>query len=184
MISGSLLHDHADKYNQLPDELKEQKHTDNQRHELQPVDIRSLDEYRTKVRDEHSEMTKTMKDPSIVHLETELEENAGNEQQLRRELSMVAQDNDAKHGDVNIRDRWLTKRTTISSFRMRTSKKTRNCMNRSKHTSHLQRKFWIRGSRKHWVVWLRTHTAKYMRYISNLQSNFDFPEEKLADFSR
>ena len=47
-ISGSLLHDHADKYNQLldelPDELKEQKHTYNQRHELQPVDIRSLDE--------------------------------------------------------------------------------------------------------------------------------------------
>ena len=46
MISGSLLHDHADKYNQLPDELpdevKEHKHTDNQRHELQPVDIRSL----------------------------------------------------------------------------------------------------------------------------------------------
>ena len=46
MISGSFLHDHADKYNQLadesPDELKEQMHTDNQRHELQPVDIRSL----------------------------------------------------------------------------------------------------------------------------------------------
>ena len=35
MISGSLLHDHADKHNQLPEEspyeLKEQKHTDNQR---------------------------------------------------------------------------------------------------------------------------------------------------------
>ena len=29
MISGSLLHDHADKYNQLPDESKEQKHTMN-----------------------------------------------------------------------------------------------------------------------------------------------------------
>ena len=62
MISGSLLHDHADKYNQLPDESpdesKEQKHTVNQQHELQPVDIRSLDEYRTKFRDEHNEITK------------------------------------------------------------------------------------------------------------------------------
>ena len=100
MISGSLLHDHADKYNQLPDEspdeLKEQKHTDNQRHELQPVDIRSLDEYRTKFRDEHNEITKTMKDPSTIQHQAELEEKADNEQQLRKELSMVAQDNDAK----------------------------------------------------------------------------------------
>ena len=107
MISGSLLHDHADKYNQLsdglPDELEEQKHTDNQRHELQPVDIRSLDENRTKFRDEHNDITKTMKDLSIVKHQTELEEKAGNEQQLRRELSMVAQDNDAKHGDRNSR---------------------------------------------------------------------------------
>ena len=98
MISRSLLHDHADKYNQLPDESKEQKHTDNQRHELQPVDIRSLDEYRTKFRDEHNEITKTMMDLSIVQHQTELEEKADNEQQLRRELSMVAQGNDAKHG--------------------------------------------------------------------------------------
>ena len=78
MISGSLLHDHADKYNQLPDELKEQTHTGNQRHELQPVDIRSLDEYRTKFRDEHNEITKTMKDLSIIQHQTELEEKAGN----------------------------------------------------------------------------------------------------------
>ena len=28
MISGSLLHDHADKHNQLPDGSKEQKHTE------------------------------------------------------------------------------------------------------------------------------------------------------------
>ena len=43
MISGSLSHDPADKHNQLPGESKKQKHTENQRHELQPVDIRSLD---------------------------------------------------------------------------------------------------------------------------------------------
>ena len=44
-----------------------------------------------------------MKDLSIVQHQTELEEKAGNAQHWRRELSMVAQDNDAKHGDVNSR---------------------------------------------------------------------------------
>ena len=44
-----------------------------------------------------------MKDLSIVQHQTELEEKAGNEQQWRRELLMVAQDNDAKHGDGNSR---------------------------------------------------------------------------------
>ena len=44
-----------------------------------------------------------MKDLSVVQHQTELEEKAGNEQQWRRELSMVAQDNDAKHGDGNSR---------------------------------------------------------------------------------
>ena len=78
---GPLSHDHADKYNQLPDESKEQKHTDNQRHELQPVDIRSLDECRAGFRDEHNEITMTMKDQSIVQHQTALEEKAGNEQQ-------------------------------------------------------------------------------------------------------
>ena len=101
MISGSLPHGRADKHNQLPEELKEQKHTDDQRHELQPVDIRSLDENQTKFRDEHNEITKTMKDLSVIQHQAGLEEKADNEQQLRRELSMVAQDNDAKHGDVN-----------------------------------------------------------------------------------
>ena len=67
-----------------------QKHTENQRYELQPVDIRSLDE-----------ITKTMKDLSIIQHQAELEEKAGNHQQRRRELSMAAQDYDAKHGDVN-----------------------------------------------------------------------------------
>ena len=105
-ISGSLLHDHADKYKQLPDESpdesKEHKHTDNQRHELQPLNIRSLDEYRTKF------VTNTMRSrrPWRIYRscnETELEEKAGNEQQWRRELSMVAQEYDAKHGDGNSR---------------------------------------------------------------------------------
>ena len=109
MISGSLLHDHADKHNQLPDESKEQQHTEDlagiqaHHHEQQILLPRSLDEYQTKFRDKHNEITKTMKDLSIIQRQAELEEKADNEQQLRRELSMVAQDNDAKHGDVNSR---------------------------------------------------------------------------------
>ena len=42
-----------------------------------------------------------MKDLSITQHQAELEEEAGNEQQLRKELLVVAHDNDAKHGDVN-----------------------------------------------------------------------------------
>ena len=44
-----------------------------------------------------------MKDLSIVQHQTESEEKAGNEQQLRRDLSMVDQDNGGKHGDGNLR---------------------------------------------------------------------------------
>ena len=67
-------------------------------HELQILFPRSLDEYQTRFRDEHNEITKTMKDLSIIQHQAEFEEKAGNEQQLRKELSMVAQDNDLKHG--------------------------------------------------------------------------------------
>ena len=44
-----------------------------------------------------------MKDLSTIQHQTELEEKADNAQQWRRELSMIAQDDDAKHGDVNLR---------------------------------------------------------------------------------
>ena len=115
MISGSLKHDRADEHNQLPDEFvapmdsKEQKQMDDlagiqaQHHELQILLSRSLDECQTKFRDEDNEITKTMKDLSIMQHQAELEEKAGDEQQLRKELWMVAQDNDAKHGDGNSR---------------------------------------------------------------------------------
>ena len=62
-----------------------------------------MDKYQTKFRDEHNEITKTTKDLSIIQRQAELEDKTGNEQQLRKELSMVAQDNDAKYGDVNSR---------------------------------------------------------------------------------
>ena len=109
MISVSLFHDHADEHNQLLDEFvvsmdsKEQKQTEDlagtqaHHHELQILLPRSLDEYQTKFRDEHNEITKTLKDLSIRG------EKAGNEQQLRKDVLMVTQDNDAKHGDVNSR---------------------------------------------------------------------------------
>ena len=88
---------------------KEQKQTEYlagmqaHHHELQMLLPRSWDEYQTKFRGEHSEITKTMKDLSIIQHQAESEEKAGNEQQLLKQLSMVAQDNDAKHGDVNSR---------------------------------------------------------------------------------
>ena len=84
-------------------ESKVQKQPEAHHHELQILLPRSLDEYQTKFRDEHNEITKTMKDLSIIQHQAELEEKADNEQQLRKELSMVAQDNDSKHVDVNLR---------------------------------------------------------------------------------
>ena len=44
-----------------------------------------------------------MKDLTIIQHQAKLEEKAGNEQQFRKELSMAAQDKDAKHGDLNSR---------------------------------------------------------------------------------
>ena len=155
MISGSLFHDHATNFLMSllsPWNGRNKSGMQAHHHELQILLPRSLDEFQTKFRSEHNDITKTMKDLSIIQRQAELEEKADNEQQLRRELSMVAQDNDAKH---------LTKRTTISGFTMRTSKYTRNYTNRSKHTSHLHRRFWIRRSSKIWIVWLRTHTEKH-----------------------
>ena len=86
MVSGSLFHDHADKHKQLLDEFvvsmesKDQKQTEDlagmQAHhnELQILLPRSLDEYQTTFRDELNEITKTMKDLSIIQHQAELED--------------------------------------------------------------------------------------------------------------
>ena len=94
-----------DKHNQLPDESKEQKRTEDLAHhqEQQILLSRSFEKYQTKFRDELNEIKKTMKDVWIVQHQAELEEKADNEQQLRNELSMDVQDNDAKHDDVTSR---------------------------------------------------------------------------------
>ena len=59
-------------------------------HELQILLPRSVDEYQTKFRDEHNEITKTMKDLSIMQHQAELEAKASNEQHVRIEMSMVS----------------------------------------------------------------------------------------------
>ena len=129
----------------------------------QPVDIRSLDEYRTKFRDEHNEITKTMKDLSTIQDQTELEEKADNEQQLRRELSMVAQENDAKHGDVNSRQVAYQEDDNLklqayfsftSEILDQTSKQELDLMAKDAYSETL-------------------------RHIAKLQSIFDISEEKL-----
>ena len=111
MLSWPLSHDHANKHNQLLDEFvvsmesTEQKQKEDlagmqaYHHELQILLPRSLEESQTKFRD----ITKTMMNLSITQHQPKLEEKAGNEQQLRKDLSKVAQDDDAKHGDVNSR---------------------------------------------------------------------------------
>ena len=58
MISGSFPHDRTGEHNQIPDESKEQKQTEDlagiqaHHHEQLP---RSLDEYQTKFRDDHED---------------------------------------------------------------------------------------------------------------------------------
>ena len=68
---------------------------------------------------------------------------------------------------------------TISSFEMRASKNTKNCMNTSKHTSHLPWRFWIRKPSKKLNRMATDAYRETQRYMANLQSIFDFPEEKL-----
>ena len=142
-------------------ESKVQKQPEAHHHELQILLPRSLDEYQTKFRDEHNEITKTMKDLSIIQHQAELEEKADNEQQLRKELSMVAQDNDSKHVDVNLRqeayqedDNLKLRNESIQEYKELHEQK-------SKQTSHLHWRFWIRSSSMNWIVWLRTHTEKH-----------------------
>ena len=143
-------------------ESKVQKQPEAHHHELQILLPRSLDEYQTKFRDEHNEITKTMKDLSIIQHQAELEEKADNEQQLRKELSMVAQDNDSKHVDVNLRqeayqedDNLKLRNESIREYKELHEPK-------SKQTSHLHQRFWIRSSSMNWIVWLRTHTEKHI----------------------
>ena len=190
MISGSLFHDHADEHNQLLDEFvvsmesKEQKQTEDlagmqaHRHELQILLPRSLDEYQSKFRDEHNEITKTMKDLSIIQHQAELEEKAGNEQQLRKGLSMAAQDDDAKHGDVNLRQ---------EAYQEDDNLKLRNESIQEYKESHEQIQAYLPSTLEILDQKLKQELDRVakdahretQRYIAHLQSIFDFPEEKL-----
>ena len=182
LINGSLLHDHADEHNQLPDESKKQTEDlagiQAHHHEQQILLPRSLDEYRTKFRDEHNEITKTMKDLSIIQDQVELEEKADNEQQWRRELSMVAQDNDAKHGDVNSGqvayqedDNFKLQNENIPEYKELHEQIQAYF---SSISEIFDQKFKQELDRMAEDAYSET-----LRHIANWQSIFDFPEEKL-----
>ena len=79
---------------------------------------------------------------------------------------MVAQDNDAKHGDVNSRQ---------EAYQEDDDLKLRNENIQEYKELHEQIQAYFSSA----LVWLRTHTEKTQRYIANLQSIFDFLEEKL-----
>ena len=190
MISGSLFHDHADEHNQLPDEFvvsmesKEQKQTEDlagtqaHHHELQIVLPRSLDEYQTQFRDEHNEITKTMKDLSITQHQAELEAKAGNEQHLWKELSMVAQDSDVNHGDVNSRQEAYQEEDNFK-FRNESIQEYKELHEQiqvhfSSTLEILDQKFKQELDRM-----AKDAVRETQRCTANLQSIFDFPEEKL-----
>ena len=101
-----------------------------------------------------------MKDRSIIQHQAELEEKAGNEQQLRKELSMVAQDSDANHGDVNSRHEAYQDDDSLK-LRNENIQEYMELNEQSKRISHLHWRFVIRSSSSNWIVWLRTHTEKH-----------------------
>ena len=190
MLSGSLFDDHADQHNQLPDEfvvsieLKEQKQTEDlagmqaHRHELQILLPRSSDEYQTKFRDERNEITKTMKVLSIIQHEGELEEESWNEQQLRKELSMVAQDDDAEHGDGNSRQEAYQEDDDLK-LRNESIQEYKELQEQiqayfSSTAEILDQKFKQKLDRMAKDAYRETQ-----RYIANLQSIFNFLAEKL-----
>ena len=166
MISGSLLHERVDEHNQLPDESKDQKQTE----DLAGIQANIMcsrscfhDPW-TNIR--RSFVTNTMRSRRPWQIcrsynimqswERKLTMNSSGEESCRwltkiLTWSML----------MWIRDKWFTKRTTISSFGMTTCKNTRIYKNRSKHTSHQHRKCFIRRSRNNLAVWVKTHTGKH-----------------------
>ena len=134
----------------------------------------SLDEYQTKFRDEHNEITKTMKILSIIQHQAELEEKAGNERHLRKELSMVvAQDNDAKHGDVNSRQEDDNLKLLNEGIREYKELHEQIQAYFSTTLEILDQKFKQELART-----AKDAHRETQRYIANLQSIFDFSEEK------
>ena len=168
----------------FPWNSKEQKQTEDlagtqaHHHELQILLPRSLDEYQTKFRDEDNEITKTMKDLSITQHQAELEEKAGNEQQLRKELSMVAQDINAKHGVVNSRQEAHQEDHNLK-LRKESIQEYKELHEQiqaylSSTPEILDQKFRQELDRMAKDAYRETE-----RYIANLQSFFDLAKEKL-----
>ena len=119
-----------------------------------------------------------MKDLSTIQHQAELEEKADNEQQLRRELSMVAQDNDAKHGDVDSR---------LVAYQEDDNLKVQNENLQEYKELHGQIQAYFSSTsemldqtfKQEMDRIAKNAYSETLRYIANLQSIFDFPEEKL-----
>ena len=115
-----------------------------------------------------------MEDLSIVQHQAELQGKAGNEQQLRKELSMVAQDNDAEHGDVNSRQEAYQEDDNLKL-------RKQNIQEYKELHEQIQADFWIWDQTFNQEVHRMAKDAyrETQRHKANLQSIFDFLEEKL-----
>ena len=119
-----------------------------------------------------------MEDLSIIQHQAELEGKAGNEQQLRKELSMVAQDNDAKHGDVNSRQEAYQEDDNLKL-------RNENIQEYKELHEQIQADFSTTLEILDQTFNQEVHRVaedayrEKQRYQANLQSIFDFTEEKL-----
>ena len=119
-----------------------------------------------------------MKDLSIIQRQAELEKKADNEQQLQRELSMVAQDNDAKHGDVNSRQ---------VAYQEDDNLKLQNENLQEYKEVHEQIQTYFSSTseildqtfKQEFDCMAKDAYSETLRYTANLQSIFDISEEKL-----
>ena len=92
---------------------------------------------------------------------------------------MEAQDNDTKHGDVNSRQVAYQEDDNLKLQNKNIPEYKELHEQIQAYFFYLQWRFWIRSSSRNWIVWRRTHTEKTHRCIDNLQSIFEFPEEKI-----
>ena len=119
-----------------------------------------------------------MKDLSTIQHQAELEGKAGNGQQLRKELSMVAQDDDAKHDDVNSRQEAYQKDDNLK-LRNESIQECKELHEQiqayfSSTLEILDQKFKQELDRMAKDTYRETQC-----YTANLQSIFDFHEAKL-----
>ena len=124
-----------------------------------------------------------MKDLSTIQQQAELEEKADNEQQWRRELSTVAQDNDAKHGDVNSR---------LDAYQEDDNLKLQNENIQEYKELHEQIQAYFSSTleildqtfKQELDRMAKDAYSETLRYQANLQSIFEISWRKVTDLSR